>query len=821
MIARASAPSYAPAYAAAPSYAPPVVQPVSSAPAAADSPEPARLVSYLDDDGTGPASADKSFSFSGHFSEGGFDGFDEFDEFDDDEEMEMWDEDEMAAVAAAAKARTDARASAPAEAPAKAAEAPAKADAKGPAKADAKGPAAYSYSLGDSPAALPAASSGGAAAAHATPAPAGAGVSAAALPPVWQRAVAALPTLQAVLEGLEQRGAQWQPPTSGGLTRSAKSAAGGRSVLRLELPFRALAMYAADEPHPLLAAGETLGFDHLELHTPAATEALVTLLMAALQASAASPHLAPALGWALLPHCSWQPPPSEAGLLGALPVGASEALCVWVRKGVSILSILNGGESGEPYDFASLYADQTPHVPMKRLAGGEGSGGGSGGGGVGGSPAGDRSSDSSPSVPPLGLSRLRGDGDRTPSREEELPALPAAAVEAYGDFVLFAIAHTLAVLQAAIEISHNELTLEHIQLLPAADLEYNGTPLASLPVLMYQWGKHTYAFKTPTLIPVMSGVHHASARLDGVMLDAPPPSLLPPLTATSDLQTFWRRARSQIKCGELVRRRLHALLMQGAPYDGFADPWAQYRVPSDSIPAALAAPTAPAPATTGTGPGTGTGGTAGTTTPGTGADRADGAVTPVAALQFEWMAEPLDGRDCSSDLLARLRSEALLTLRDRARTDEDAASSATSAAASAEPGSPLRATASRRVGVATGSKLALGGGKGTAEALQEMYLKARIREADDARREEEHERSLEALRTKLAGVPSKDAAAAIEAGWDGLKDLLEGVLGDGTWARTVNSVPDEWEEEEALAAISDLVCRPKQSEYVWLLLERD
>ena len=38
-------------------------------------------------------------------------------------------------------------------------------------------------------------------------------------------------------------------------------------------------------------------------------------------------------------------------------------------------------------------------------------------------------------------------------------------------------------------------------------------------------------------------------------------------------------------------------------------------------------------------------------------------------------------------------------------------------------------------------------------------------------------------------------------------------------ARAVHAVPDEWEEEDALAALGDLLRRPMESEYLWLLLE--
>ena len=49
---------------------------------------------------------------------------------------------------------------------------------------------------------------------------------------------------------------------------------------------------------------------------------------------------------------------------------------------------------------------------------------------------------------------------------------------------------------------------------------------------------YRYAFRTPALIPLVSSLGLASARLDNVLIDTPPPTLLPPLTETLDLQVM-------------------------------------------------------------------------------------------------------------------------------------------------------------------------------------------------------------------------------------------------------------------------------------------
>ena len=72
-----------------------------------------------------------------------------------------------------------------------------------------------------------------------------------------------------------------------------------------------------------------------------------------------------------------------------------------------------------------------------------------------------------------------------------LPAAPETAAEAFGDYALFAVAHTMALLQGALELQHNDLRLEHVSLLPAAEMSVGGFALSEREVLLYVWGEHT------------------------------------------------------------------------------------------------------------------------------------------------------------------------------------------------------------------------------------------------------------------------------------------------------------------------------------------
>ena len=404
-------------------------------------------------------------------------------------------------------------------------------------------------------------------------------------------------------------------------------------------------------------------------------------------------------------------------------------------------------------------------------------------------------------MPPLGLWRLQSGGYSSPTKDggvsTALPPRPTDPAEVFGDYVLFAITHTLALLQAALELQHNDSLLDLVQLVDAASVaSADGRRLAEHAEYLYEWGGSTYAFLPSRLVPIVTGMHNASARLDGVLIDAPAPTLLPPLTPSADLQAFWKRARSQIKCGELVRRRLHALLMQGATYDHFnADPWEQYRVSAPAVsqgssPAAAPPPKAWPPL-------------------GGAADAELEAAPRLASLQFEWMPEPLEGRDCSQTLLTRLRSTALLKLRDRERALQGAAPPGPAGADAAEP---MRAQR-KSVGV----RASLHGGRATADVLQDLYLKARIREADEVKRQEEAVKERELLRARLELLSPRRVADAIGTGWDGLQGLFQTELGDDMWAQAVDAVPDDWEEEQALEALADLLRRPTESEHFWLL----
>ena len=130
-----------------------------------------------------------------------------------------------------------------------------------------------------------------------------------------------------------------------------------------------------------------------------------------------------------------------------------------------------------------------------------------------------------------------------------------------------------------------------------------------------------------------------------------------------------------MRCGELVRRRLHALVIQGAQYDvRTADPWEQYRLPNQGVSSSGGGASAALVAS---------------------AWQELSERESVAALQAEWMPEAREGRDCSCQLLTRLRSDALLTLRDRARAQQKEGSGSYSSGTSRPRPRPRRPTGAR------------------------------------------------------------------------------------------------------------------------------
>ena len=597
----------------------------------------------------------------------------------------------------------------------------------------------------------------------------------------WKRTVQSLPTLQGVLDSFPQLDARWQAKYG-----QALMTAKGEPLLQHELPLRTVRFVGEGDAYSLLPSSSSLGFDHLQMYSEAGVDCLLSLLLSGLHASGATVHVAPCIGWSLIGKCDgWTPSEYEADELGPLPLGAPASLCIWQPKGVSLVHLFCPPPGELPFDFSSLYQggltppppDRPPKPPPPLVA-----------------PVPDSArplastrsmlSDGTP-IPGLSLWRLKHPDMASASlasaaAQAPLPPPPATAAEAFGDFALFTIAHTIALLQAALELQHNDLNLGHVQLLPASEVTHRGVPLVHREVLVYEWGEYRYAFRTPAMVPVITGLSHASARLDGVLIDSPAPTLQPAFNEALDLAAFWKKARSQVRCGELVRRRLHALVIQGAHYDTrTADPWEQYRLPNEGVPSSGGASAALVAS----------------------AWQELSERESVAALQAEWMPEAREGRDCSCQLLTRLRSDALLTLRDRARAQQKDGSSSYSSGTS-RPRPTMR-------------------GQASAEVLQDLYLRAKVREAEEANRRETLAKEERALRRKLASLTEAERVAACANGWDGLQEAFELVLSKGMWARAVCSVPDEWEEQEAIEAFCDLLQHPETSKHIGLLLDRD
>ena len=598
----------------------------------------------------------------------------------------------------------------------------------------------------------------------------------------WKRAVQSLPTLQGVLDSFPQLDARWQARNG-----QALMTARGEPLLQHELPLRTVRFVGEGDAYSLLPSSSSLGFDHLQMYSEAGVDCLLSLLLSGLHASGATVHVAPCIGWSLIGKCEgWTPSEYEADELGPLPLGAPASLCIWQPKGVSLVHLFCPPPGELPFDFSSLYQggltppppDRSPKPPPPLVA-----------------PLPDSArplasmrsmlSDGTP-IPGLSLWRLKHPDLASASlasaaAQVPLPPPPATAAEAFGDFALFTIAHTIALLQAALELQHNDLNLGHVQLLPASEVTHRGVPLVHREVLVYEWGEYRYAFRTPAMVPVITGLSHASARLDGVLIDSPAPTLQPAFNEALDLAAFWKKARSQVRCGELVRRRLHALVIQGAQYDvRTADPWEQYRLPNQGVSSSGGGASAALVAS---------------------AWQELSERESVAALQAEWMPEAREGRDCSCQLLTRLRSDALLTLRDRARAQQKEGSGSYSSGTS-RPRPTMR-------------------GQASAEVLQDLYLRAKVREAEEANRRETLAKEERALRRKLASLTKAERVAACANGWDGLQEAFEMVLSKGMWARAVCSVPDDWEEQEAIDAFCDLLQHPETSKHVGLLLDRD
>jgi len=74
-----------------------------------------------------------------------------------------------------------------------------------------------------------------------------------------------------------------------------------------------------------------------------------------------------------------------------------------------------------------------------------------------------------------------------------------------------------------------------------------------------------------------------------------------------------------------------------------------------------------------------------------------------------------------------------------------------------------------------------------------------------------------AVRRQIQDIVKEKIAEACAGGIDAMGDLFQKELGTNVWARAVLNAPDEWQEYEMAAAISDLLKNPSKSPHVWLL----
>uniref|UniRef100_A0A7S3BLY8 Uncharacterized protein n=1 Tax=Haptolina ericina TaxID=156174 RepID=A0A7S3BLY8_9EUKA len=109
-------------------------------------------------------------------------------------------------------------------------------------------------------------------------------------------------------------------------------------------------------------------------------------------------------------------------------------------------------------------------------------------------------------------------------------------------------------------------------------------------------------------------------------------------------------------------------------------------------------------------------------------------------------------------------------------------------------------------------------GRSNLERVQELYLRARVREAAEVKRMQAREDEMQTARECLAALPPEEVKSAIAEGWDALRSIFVAAVGDSVWSRAVNLVPDDWEEEQALAAFADILHDPVGSKHAWLLV---
>ncbi|KAL1499199.1 hypothetical protein AB1Y20_013707 [Prymnesium parvum] len=571
------------------------------------------------------------------------------------------------------------------------------------------------------------------------------------------------------------------PRAQSGRPADARLAA---SCVQTWAPLSDFRLYLPTDRHPRLDAA--VGFHLLQLRRPATCEAVVRLLLASLFHAEVTPHAMPLVGWGLSRG-------SLSATAAATAVPSPPRLLPTEPSCVGLLSLFTRSDTlqtlfsdSQPPPRAELYPEEQPSKPRRIAAEQAGQSDE-----LARCSEGSRCSNGSRSptrrrVPLLPLHVVPSSATDFPSiSREPLPPPPADAASGFGDFVLFAVAHTLAIAQDAFELQHSELELRSIALLPTDWLTYRGQPLSASPTLDYEWSGYKYSFRTPRVIPVLGGVPgamlSASARLDGVLIDGPPPSFTPALTEQSDLHSFWQSARREgLPCGELVRRRLDALFERNVTFNiHTCDPWEQYRV-GEAVrtpprrgcsPRSVDAPAWSHPNNQ----------------------------SVHSTLDCEWFppAEVGGGgwterRDCSAALLASFPLDKIESLCERA----DA--------------------------IANGAHADLDAGEawlvGRAQKLEQVRATARAAAAAHGEARQNREREAAKSSLVLQELSSKRVDAACQKGFDGIGDLFIELLGSDVWERTVMQVPDDWDEDEALKNLADVLTKGAGSPHFWLLL---
>ena len=295
---------------------------------------------------------------------------------------------------------------------------------------------------------------------------------------LFVKSLAPLPTLCAALRSLPYAAAAKETDSD---------------VILLEASLGDVRVHRAADGCDALPGAAPLGYELLALHTPDATHAVLASLLGALAAAGASPHLPSVRSWAVdgaapsgtLRVALAKPAQTlEQALDSALDYAAlygADGCVPAAERPTTLFGAAAAPPVADRYSGVAadgVGAQQPPPPPLVTYSGG--------------------------SVPRLSLERVSSvtalrklEGEAAAVTPPTPPPNPA---EAFGDFVLFAVCHTLALLQDACELQHNALTPAAIHLVPASALHFRGAPRAARPHHTNVWGDALNTFRTPSRI---------------------------------------------------------------------------------------------------------------------------------------------------------------------------------------------------------------------------------------------------------------------------------------------------------------------------------